>query len=134
MTGGCKCAECVDNARRCSANQLRRTELRRKTELRRSASSLRSSSLSPVSRKRAAQTRTYTKRRRLFLEAWPQCQFPDGCQQPATTIQHLCGRRGERLNDETYWAASCWPHNAWAEDHTGEALAMGWLIRIEGAA
>jgi hypothetical protein len=74
------------------------------------------------------------KRRALFLEANPWCQFPLGCGKPANTIQHLRGRRGARLLDEKYWAASCLPCNLWAEDNTGEALRIGWLIRIEGAA
>jgi hypothetical protein len=87
-----------------------------------------------VSPKRARQNRTYSVLRAEFLTAHPRCEFPGGCTEWADTVQHLRGRRGERLNDTTYWAASCLPHNLWAEDNTGEALAMGWLIRIEGAA
>lgn len=88
----------------------------------------------PVSRNRAALLRIYSKRRVEFLEHRPVCEFPRGCTARATTIQHLRGRRGERLLDEQWWASSCLDHNQWAEDHTGEALAMGWLVRIEGAA
>lgn len=87
-----------------------------------------------VSKRRAALLRIYAKRRVEFLTNRPKCEFPRGCEQRATTIQHLRGRRGERLLDETWWAASCLDHNLWAEDHTGEALAMGWLVRIEGVA
>lgn len=87
-----------------------------------------------VSKKRAVALRIYAKRRAAFLEANPRCQFPRGCEQRATTIQHLRGRRGDRLLDEQWWAASCLDHNLWAEDHTGDALAIGWLVRIEGAA
>lgn len=90
--------------------------------------------LPAVSRKRAAQQRVYSKLRAAFLAEHPRCQWPGGCAWPATTVQHLRGRSGERLNDTTWWAASCWPHNAWAEEHTGAALEMGWLVRIEGAA
>jgi hypothetical protein len=74
--------------------------------------------------------------RSLYLSAHPQCEFPGdgGCRQQATEIQHRRGRRGDRLLDVGWWAASCHDHNMWAEEHTGEALACGWLVRIEGAA
>lgn len=87
-----------------------------------------------VSKKRAALLRIYSKRRAEFLDARPVCEFPQGCNRRATTVQHLRGRRGDRLLDEMWWAASCLDHNLWAEDHTGEALAMGWLVRIESVA
>jgi hypothetical protein len=76
--------------------------------------------------------RVYAKHRTEFLENRPVCEFPKGCTERATTIQHLRGRRGARLLDEQWWAASCLEHNLWAEDHTGEALDLGWLIRVEG--
>jgi hypothetical protein len=84
-----------------------------------------------VSKKRAVALRVYTKLRREFLEERNTCEFPLGCTERATTIQHLRGRRGWRLLKVEWWAASCWAHNSWAEDHTGEALAIGWLLRIE---
>lgn len=84
--------------------------------------------------KRARQEREYSKLRAVFLAANPWCQFPTGCGQPATEVQHRRGRRGLRLLDVDWWAASCHSHNMWAEDHTGEALEIGWLVRIEGAA
>lgn len=87
-----------------------------------------------VSKKRAALIRIYAKKRAEFLENRPHCEFPRGCDQRATTIQHLRGRRGVRLLDEAWWAASCLPHNLWAEDHTGEALNIGWLVPVEGVA
>lgn len=86
--------------------------------------------------KQAARERIYSKRREEFLSL-PEnktCAFPLGCTERATTIQHLRGRFGWRLNYVPWWAPSCWPHNEWAEDNTGEALAIGWLHRIEGAA
>lgn len=84
-----------------------------------------------VSKKRAAALRIYAKLRREFLAEHEACEFPLGCTAAATTIQHLRGRRGGRLLRVEWWAASCWAHNSWAEDHTGEALAIGWLHRIE---
>lgn len=67
-----------------------------------------------------------------FLTAHPTCQFPLGCQQPAVVIHHRRGRFGRRLLDQAWWAASCHEHNQFAEDRTGEALACGWLVRVEG--
>jgi hypothetical protein len=87
-----------------------------------------------VSVRRQRENREYTKLRREFLENRPRCEFPNGCSERATEVQHRRGRRGLRLLDVDWWAASCHDHNAWAEDHTGEALAIGWLVRIEGAA
>ena len=84
-----------------------------------------------VSKKRAVALRIYRKLRRDFLIENDTCQFPLGCTERATTVQHLRGCRGDRLLRVEWWAASCWPHNQWAEDHTGEALAIGWLHRIE---
>jgi hypothetical protein len=57
--------------------------------------------------------------------------FP-GCGQPATELHHRRGRRGARLLDQAWWAASCATHNDFAETHTGESLDIGWLVRIEG--
>ena len=87
-----------------------------------------------TSPKRARQLRVYRTARGAFLAANPLCAFPSGCGQAATEIQHRRGRRGERLNDTAWWAASCHDHNQWAETNTGAALELGWLIRIEGGA
>lgn len=86
---------------------------------------------------RARQERQYAKQRRVFLnldDGGRRCEFPKGCHAVADTVQHLRGRRGDRLLDETYWAASCLRHNLWAEENTGEAYELGWLIRVEGVA
>lgn len=101
---------------------MKRTELTRRSPLRR------------VSPKRRTQERVYSKLRAQFLDAHPWCEFPLGCTERATTVQHIRGRFGARLNDMRWWRASCLRHNLWAEDNTGEALALGWLVRIEGAA
>lgn len=108
---------------------LRVTPLRGGSGLRRGASRI-----NPVSKKRRSEETQYRKLRAAFLAGHPFCEFPDGCGVPATEIQHRRGRRGARLVDVDWWAASCHSHNMWAEDHTGEALRIGWLVRIEGAA
>lgn len=87
-----------------------------------------------TSLKRARQLREYRPARDAFLADNPVCQFPAGCDSATTELHHRRGRRGLRLLDQTYWSASCAFHNEFAETHTGEALALGWLIRIEGAA
>jgi hypothetical protein len=87
-----------------------------------------------MSAKRASQNRRYLMLRAEWLENRPACEFPGGCIERATTIQHLRGRRGERLTDTTYWASSCWWHNVvWAEDNPTLAYASGWKVRVEGA-
>lgn len=86
------------------------------------------------SKKRAALMRIYVKRAAEFLTEHPRCQFPGGCAQRATVVHHRRGRFGARLLDEQWWAASCDQHNAFAEEHTGQALDIGWLVRIEGVA
>lgn len=87
-----------------------------------------------ISRKRAAAMRVYRKRAAEFLTEHPQCQFPTGCDKRATVVHHRRGRFGARLLDERWWAASCPGHNAFAEEHTGQALDIGWLVPIEGVA
>ncbi len=101
---------------------LRRTPLRR------------TGRLNPVSPRRRRENRRYTTLRAAYLEGHPFCEFPLGCTAPATTIQHLRGRRGARLVDVDWWKASCLACNLWAESNTGRALEIGWLVRIEGAA
>lgn len=87
-----------------------------------------------VSKQRARQLREYRPARDAFLAEHPVCQFPPGCDRATTELHHRRGRRGLRLLDQTWWAASCAFHNDYAETHTGESLAVGWLIRIEGVA
>lgn len=90
--------------------------------------------IAPVSGKRQRQNGEYRRLRAAFLAVHPVCEHPDGCPNRATEIQHRRGRRGERLLDVTWWAASCHSCNQDAETATGAALDCGWLVRIEGAA
>lgn len=107
-----------------------KTVLHRKTPMPRGGSQLHRTPLAPVSPKRAVQLADYAVERVAYLKRHPWCAFPLGCGQRATTVQHLKGREGERLLDQRYWAPSCLPHNLWAEDHTGDALAIRWLLPI----
>jgi len=71
----------------------------------------------------------YRHRRVLFLTARPWCESPWPCGQRATEVQHRRGRRGERLLDERWWAASCHDCNQRAEStETGAARATNWLV------
>ena len=86
------------------------------------------------SKKREAMFRIYRKRVALYLIEHSWCEYPLGCGKRSTSVQHRRGRFGQRLLDETWWAASCADHQMLAEDRTGEALECGWLVRIEGIA
>ena len=89
--------------------------------------------------KRAAAERKYLVARRRFLEDNPRCaaadlDLPVVCSGRADTIQHLAGRRGERLLDEALWLGLCWPHHQYAELHPTEAKALGLAKSKVGAA
>lgn len=81
---------------------------------------------------RQREMRAYIPMVEQFLTDNDTCQFPQGCPQPATCVHHTRGRRGWRLLYVPWWKASCDHHNNYAETNTGEALACGWLLRIEG--
>lgn len=84
--------------------------------------------------KRAAQERIYRDRAKAFLAEHEWCEFPLGCGRTSTEVHHRNGREGWRLLVEDWWSASCHEHNQFAETHTGEALAIGWLMRMGDAA
>lgn len=105
---------------------MKRTELKRRTPLR-----AKRTRMQPVSAKRQAELEVYYPLRDEFLAANRTCWR---CGAPSTCVHHRRGRRGSRLTDVRYFAASCDFCNEWAESHTGEALAEGWLLRVESAA
>lgn len=115
----------------------RRVRLQRKTPLQPRRSGGLTSRTPPLPRgkplrkrsdKRAQQMSLYRPLARAFLETHPRCQFPLGCTAPSTEVHHRRGREGARLLDERFWAASCRACNEYAEEHTGDALACGWLL------
>lgn len=78
-------------------------------------------SIPRVSKKRAVESRQYSKRRKEFLTSNPTC-FVEGCNKPANTIEHIRGRQGYADQeakdkgitlylDERYWRACCLEHN-----------------------
>lgn len=94
--------------------------MKRNASLRRSTKPIRR-----VSKKRAAQLREYSARRKVFLELHPICGVwlrENGISENvaavfallltasaprSTEIHHMNRRFGARLNDETYWLAVC---------------------------
>lgn len=82
--------------------------------------------------KRQLQIRQFIPLAETFLTVNDRCEFPD-CTEPSTVVHHSRGRRGWRLLHQPWWKASCHHHNNYAETNTGESLACGWLLHIEGA-
>lgn len=65
-----------------------------------------------VSKKRKAEKLQYDADRKVFLEKpenWT-C-FIEGCNSPATTVEHRSGRIGSNYLDQSTWAGCCWFHN-----------------------
>lgn len=81
--------------------------------------------------KRQREIREFIPHAEQFLDDNPWCQFP-GCAAPSEVVHHSRGRFGRRLLDRRWWKASCHFHNDYAETCTGESLAVGWLVPIEG--
>jgi hypothetical protein len=107
--------------------------------------------LRPVSNKRAAGLREYSKRRKAFLEAHPYCQWwlaehgleesdiingyvllPEGWTPVprSTDVHHKNKRFGSRLNDERFWMAVSREGHEWIERHKNLAREKGYLLPI----
>lgn len=78
-----------------------------------------------TSRKMAVLLRKYSKQRRTYLEANPQCAR---CGRPAIEIHHRAGRVGLRLLDESTWMAVCRDCHVRITEHPAEAIAEGWSL------
>lgn len=78
----------------------------------------------PISKKRAAQERVYSKQRIEKLEKDPICQFP-GCEAPATEVHHPAGRIGELLTKSELFVSLCHPHHVHVELNPIEAKELG---------
>jgi len=109
---------------------VRRTELKR-TEMKRTRTALpRVIHIRGRSRKLQAEMAAYVPEMLAFLAVHDRCEFPAGCNERSQIVHHRKGRNGRRLRDQRFWSAACDPHNEFAETHTGEALEIGWLVRI----
>lgn len=79
-----------------------------------------------VSNKRAKQLRLYNKQRKRILEDNNECKAKlPMCTNIATTIHHIAGRMGDRLNDEDNMIPLCMPCHEWVETHPKEAKQLG---------
>ncbi len=87
-----------------------------------------------VSVKRAAEARIYMKRRAVFLDDNPQCQWPNECQNAASEIHHKRGRVGALYLDVSTWLAICSPHHRWTTENPRAAVELGVSQRRVGAA
>lgn len=85
------------------------------------------SPLKPVSDKRQAQLREYTKLRRNFLKACPVCEV---CQKGKSwDIHHKAGRIGKRLLDQFYWLAVCRTCHDLIHSNPAWAREQGFIVR-----
>ena len=84
--------------------------------------------IAPRSQKRSKEERLYAAKRIIYLAKNNMCamHIPGICTHKATTVQHLRGRIGDLLLDESEWMPACWPCHSYADTHPEEALAQGW--------
>ncbi len=62
----------------------------------------------PLSIKREKQNKEYLAKRKIHLEANPNCQLKlEGCTFTATDIHHENGRIGDLLTNEEYFKSAC---------------------------
>lgn len=80
-----------------------------------------------ISKRRAAQTRTYTVVRKEYLAAHPICQH-GGCMKRSTEIHHRKGCIGELLTNERFFMAVCRPHHNHIHRYSQEARAQGYIL------
>ena len=80
--------------------------------------------------KRQKQESQYSKQRKIYLENNPLCSIaiPGDCSHYSTEIHHTNDRNGDRLNDETYWKASCRNCHVWVHMNSKSARELGYLI------
>ena len=85
----------------------------------------------PVSEKRKAENIVYSELRRVFLNR-PENKvcFIEGCNKPASTIEHRAGRGSNFLNVST-WAPCCLEHNLELENNS-ELSKKYQLSKIHG--
>lgn len=85
----------------------------------------------PVSRKRAAQDRLYSKLRKVFLDRHPICQVCSSAR--ATEVHHKAGR-GALYLDIELWLAACHDCHQRITEHPAWAIEQGWSLPRIGVA
>jgi hypothetical protein len=109
------------------------SSIKRKTPIKKSQKPLKRTPLkkkpykiAPVSEKRKAQMREYSKLRKSFLDQNKQCQAAmEGCSKKATDVHHMQGRENDRLLDDTKWLAVCRVCHRKITDNAAAAISMG---------
>lgn len=114
-----KCTVCGQN---CEAEQCFRHKPRK--PLKRTRIKTNAVKLPHRSKKRIVQEREYNRKRRIFMEKNPVCQF-ENCNLPSTECHHAKGRIGDLLTDERYFVALCHEHHTWVELNPLEAKEKG---------
>lgn len=109
---------------------LRRTPLRRSAPLERSTGPARRTKLSPVSKKRKAETgaRRATVAAVVARDGGCVAAFrgaPGACIGPLTAHEVVKRSQGGSHLDPTNCLALCWFHNGWVEDHPRAARELG---------
>jgi hypothetical protein len=83
-------------------------------------------SISPVSKKRQVEMDEYSKKRKLFLIANPNCQAKlVGCSGEATDVHHSAGRIGDNYLNISKWKALCRNCHRFVEENPEEAKELG---------
>ena len=83
--------------------------------------------IAPRSPKRAKQEREYSKERKIFLLANPNCKakLPNQCTISATDVHHTKGREGWLLLAVAFWIPVCRGCHTWIEEHPEQAKQLG---------
>lgn len=85
--------------------------------------------INKVSKRRATEGRTYSKKRVIYLQKNPNCIIrSEVCTGLSTVIHHGRGRVGKNFLNEDDWFASCWKCNQYLEDHKAWGTAMGFRL------
>lgn len=85
---------------------------------------IKQSKINPISNNRAKQLKEYRVKRDKFLKDNPFCARCGS--RNNLTLQHLSGREGNRLTDESNFMTLCWPCHQWATEYSKEAIEQGY--------
>lgn len=75
---------------------------------------IRTKAINNVSEKRKVENKEYEKKKSVFLEKHPCCQFPN-CDKRSNDVHHMKGRSGKNFLDEKTWRALCRAHHIFCE-------------------
>lgn len=88
--------------------------------------------IAPVSKKRAAELKQYTKQNRAYAAEGHPCAAADmedetglPCGGPATDTNHMAGKENKRLLTTEDRNRLCRAHHIWCTEHTARAIELG---------